>query len=174
MTQLSIEEAEHEFVRLLDRIEPRKVATFLDWIADSFVVVNGENHGKKSERTEVCSDLPVWRSCEVAQADALLRRIALEMRNELPVTAVLDSETKYWPTSGLDSDCNPQTTVHVDSFLYEEDDVDDLVDEGLLSRNYCTKCGSKEVKPLTFISHSLGVDQASSCFLVSTCQRNVT
>lgn len=52
----------------------------------------------------------------------------------------------------------------MDSFLYEEDDVDDLVDEGRLCRNYCAKCGSREIKPLTFISHSLSVDQVGLMF----------
>uniref|UniRef100_A0A915AHH1 Methyltransferase type 11 domain-containing protein n=1 Tax=Parascaris univalens TaxID=6257 RepID=A0A915AHH1_PARUN len=162
--QLSIEEAEQQFIQLLDRIEPRKVAAFLDWIIDSFAVVDSAQARRKGYASTGGSDLPLWMSTEIVQADAILRKIALEMRSELPVTAVLDSEVKYWPSSGLDSDCNPETTVHVDSFLYEEDDVDDLVDEGRLCRNYCTKCGSREIKPLTFISHSLSVDQLRYMF----------
>lgn len=47
------------------------------------------------------------------------------------------------------SDCDPSTTVHVDAFLYDEDTVDDLCDEGHMSRNYCQPCGSHDVKPLS-------------------------
>lgn len=47
------------------------------------------------------------------------------------------------------SDCDPNSTVHVDAFLYDEDAIDDLVDEGRMSRNYCVKCLSKSVKPLS-------------------------
>lgn len=47
------------------------------------------------------------------------------------------------------SDCNPERTVHVDAFLYTDDDVDALVDDGDLQRNYCLDCGSKNTKPLS-------------------------
>lgn len=50
------------------------------------------------------------------------------------------------------ADCDPNTTVHVDAFLYDEDTIDDLVDEGKMSRNYCTNCLSKQVKPLSKFS----------------------
>uniref|UniRef100_A0AAF5Q7P1 Uncharacterized protein n=1 Tax=Wuchereria bancrofti TaxID=6293 RepID=A0AAF5Q7P1_WUCBA len=35
------------------------------------------------------------------------------------------------------------------TFLYDDDDVDELVDQGALSREYCAKCGCKEIMPLT-------------------------
>lgn len=49
--------------------------------------------------------------------------------------------------------------VHVDCFLYDEDDIEDLVEQGKLTRTYCLDCGSKNTKPLTFISHSLAPAQ---------------
>ncbi|KAJ4919357.1 hypothetical protein JOQ06_000772, partial [Pogonophryne albipinna] len=39
-------------------------------------------------------------------------------------------------------------TVHVDSFLYDEEEVDSLCDEGSLSRSYCLSCGSTRTAPL--------------------------
>lgn len=39
--------------------------------------------------------------------------------------------------------------MHVDGFLFTEDDVDDLCDQGKLSRNYCVDCKSRNVKPLS-------------------------
>ncbi len=47
------------------------------------------------------------------------------------------------------SDCDPKTTIHVDAFLYDDDLVDNLCDEGKLPRNYCTECGSRNTKPLS-------------------------
>ena len=49
------------------------------------------------------------------------------------------------------ADCDPRTTIHVDAFLYDEDVIDELCDEGKMSRNYCTQCGSRDVKPLSKI-----------------------
>lgn len=56
--------------------------------------------------------------------------------------------------------------MHVDGFLYTEDDVDELCDAGKLSRNFCQKCGSKDTKPLNFISHSASVVQLQFMFQV--------
>ncbi|RKO89247.1 S-adenosyl-L-methionine-dependent methyltransferase, partial [Blyttiomyces helicus] len=49
---------------------------------------------------------------------------------------------------------SPENTVHVDAFLFDEEAVDELVEEGKLSRNMCLDCGSKNTQPLNFISHS--------------------
>lgn len=44
-------------------------------------------------------------------------------------------------------------TVHVDAFLYDEDQVDSLCEDGTMSRSYCLACGSFKTAPLgeTFI-----------------------
>lgn len=47
------------------------------------------------------------------------------------------------------SNCCPNTTVHVDAFLYDDDEVDDLEKEGKLKRYYCRDCGSKNIEPLS-------------------------
>lgn len=154
---LNIEQAEEEFQNLLYRVEPKSVAEFLSWINESFVVSDGKHSGNiefdgRSEPTSEC--------------DVLLRKIAVDIRSELPTTALLPSETVCWPQSGLDSDCSRDTTVHVDAFLYDDDDVDELVNQGALSREYCAKCGCREIMPLTFISHSLSIDQLRFAFTV--------
>ena len=38
--------------------------------------------------------------------------------------------------------------VHVDAFLYDEEQVDSLCEEGRLSRSYCRSCGSHLTAPL--------------------------
>ena len=39
--------------------------------------------------------------------------------------------------------------VHVDSFLYSDEDIDRLCDEGKMSRSYCKECGSHNTAPLS-------------------------
>ena len=50
------------------------------------------------------------------------------------------------------ADCVAASTVHVDSFLYSDDAIDALCDDGLMSRNYCRQCGSQQVAPLSTFS----------------------
>lgn len=47
-----------------------------------------------------------------------------------------------------DSDCDPRHTLHVDAFLYDDEQVDELCERGELDRNYCLQCGSHKTKPL--------------------------
>lgn len=42
----------------------------------------------------------------------------------------------------------PECTLHVDAFLYDEEHIDELEDQGLLARNYCRDCGSRKIEPL--------------------------
>lgn len=38
--------------------------------------------------------------------------------------------------------------IHVDAFLYDDDFVDSLCEEGKMSRSYCTECGSYKTASL--------------------------
>lgn len=38
--------------------------------------------------------------------------------------------------------------VHVDAFLYDDEIIDSLCEEGKMSRNYCLACGSHKTAPL--------------------------
>ncbi|XP_021375117.1 uncharacterized protein LOC110464300 isoform X2 [Mizuhopecten yessoensis] len=86
------------------------------------------------------------------------------MRNSLPTNAISPSEHIITPVAGPNSDCDPTTTVHVDAFLFNDDVIDNLCDDGKMSRNYCQQCGSKEISPLTFITHSASVKQIKYMF----------
>ncbi|XP_077118929.1 uncharacterized protein LOC143774992 isoform X2 [Ranitomeya variabilis] len=48
-------------------------------------------------------------------------------------------------------------TLHVDAFLYNDDAVDSLCEDGKMSRNYCMSCGSTKTAPLDFLSHSFSI-----------------
>lgn len=44
------------------------------------------------------------------------------------------------------SDCDPCSTKHVDAFLYDEKEVDELIESGELNTLYCADCGSSNMK----------------------------
>ncbi|KAF9431331.1 hypothetical protein BGZ76_000452 [Entomortierella beljakovae] len=95
-----------------------------------------------------------------------LNKIIQDLRERLPVNAEAPSEQITIPGSEEFEGYTKDNVVHVDGFLYTEDDVDELCDSGKLSRNYCMKCGSKDTKPLNFISHSATVVQLQFLFQV--------
>lgn len=85
--------------------------------------------------------------------DIILKNIADDLRNCLPLETMLASE----PVALQKIQEQPEPTVHVDAFLYDEDFIDALCEEGRMSRNYCTVCGSHQTAPLGFISHSFSL-----------------
>ncbi|CAG4996460.1 unnamed protein product [Parnassius apollo] len=84
-----------------------------------------------------------------------LIKIGDSLKNYIPIGAELLTENIVPPIVGNQSDCNDINTRHVDGFLYDEDEVEDLVKCGKLNRHYCLDCNSRNVKDLIFISHSL-------------------
>jgi len=143
---MKLNEAQSQFAELLKSVDTDCCAEFLSWIDDSFSVGDRKPEDESSD------------------ADVALFQIIESLKDAVPTGAILPSERTVWPEYGTDSDCNPNTTVHVDSFLFNEDDIDKLCDEGKLSRNYCRACGSQTVAPLTFISHSASFAQLKFIF----------
>uniref|UniRef100_UPI00398EB227 uncharacterized protein n=1 Tax=Pristiophorus japonicus TaxID=55135 RepID=UPI00398EB227 len=82
--------------------------------------------------------------------EILLRSIAEDLRGCLPIGAMLSSE----PLAFKKTQQNPEPTVHIDAFLFDDDLIDSLCEKGKMSRNYCLSCGSHKTAPLAFISHS--------------------
>ncbi|KAM9645119.1 uncharacterized protein ACIGJ3_014225 isoform 3-T3 [Trichechus inunguis] len=87
--------------------------------------------------------------------DVMLKSIAEDLRNCLPLEAMLSSE--HLALQKIQQ--QPEPTVHVDAFLYDEDFIDSLCEEGRMSRNYCMVCGSHQTAPLGFISHSFSLTE---------------
>ncbi|XP_069494552.1 uncharacterized protein [Ambystoma mexicanum] len=92
--------------------------------------------------------------------DAVLRNIAGELREALPAEAMLSSE--HQAMQKMQQSFEP--TVHVDSFLYEDTLIDQLCEEGRMSRHYCLSCGSQQTAPLGFISHSFSLVELKFLF----------
>lgn len=53
----------------------------------------------------------------------------------------------------LQTQQNPKPTVHVDAFLYDDETVDSLCEEGKMSRNFCLSCGSHRTAAMGNVSH---------------------
>uniref|UniRef100_A0A0N4VSP8 Methyltranfer_dom domain-containing protein n=1 Tax=Haemonchus placei TaxID=6290 RepID=A0A0N4VSP8_HAEPC len=74
----------------------------------------------------------------------------------------VETEKIVWPSSGHDADCGERNTVHVDCFLYDDNALQEMINAGKL--RYCVDCGSRNVKDLNFISHSLAHCQLEFIF----------
>ncbi|CAO3664591.1 unnamed protein product [Rhizopus stolonifer] len=85
----------------------------------------------------------------------------------MPVSAEAPGEKIVIPNTAEFKEYNDENTVHVDGFLFAEEDVDEMVEKGKMSRNYCLDCKSKKVTPLNFISHSASVLQLQFLYQVA-------
>jgi len=130
-----LNKAQSDFEQLLSGIPAQHVSAFLRWV-------------KHKAENDLEQESP-------SNEDIVLDQIKDDLRQALPADAMYQSENIVFPIVGENADCKPDTTLHVDSFLYDEDQVDDLCDNGKMSRNYCTSCGSKATAPCTFLSHSV-------------------
>lgn len=86
-----------------------------------------------------------------------IKQIVLDIRDRVPFDSILPSENIVPPTVGENSDCDAISTKHIDAFLYDNNEVDDLIQEGKLDILYCGKCGSTNTKTYNIISHSMSV-----------------
>ncbi|MEQ2303092.1 hypothetical protein AMECASPLE_013206 [Ameca splendens] len=123
---------------LLSTVKPPELPKLLDWMRNS------------DELDELLVD----------NNKVFLQSIAEDLRARLPIDAMLPSETAAQHKMQLQE----KPTVHVDSFLYSDEQVDSLCEEGAMSRNYCLSCGSFRTAPLDFISHSFSVSELQFLF----------
>ncbi|XP_050923936.1 uncharacterized protein zgc:109986 [Lates calcarifer] len=136
---MNFSEAKSELKQLLSRVSPSELPKLLDWLRNS------------DELDELLLD----------NRKVMLRSIADDLRASLPPDAMLPCET----AAQLRMQQRSQPTVHVDSFLYDDEQVDSLCEEGAMSRTYCLTCGSHRSAPLDFISHSFSVSELQFLFL---------
>ncbi|XP_056249626.1 uncharacterized protein zgc:109986 [Seriola aureovittata] len=135
---MDFSEAKSELKHLLRRVSPSELPKLLDWIRNS------------DELDDLLVD----------NRKVMLQSIADDLRASLPLDAMLPSET----TAHHKMQQRSQPTVHVDSFLYDDEQVDSLCEEGTMSRTYCLSCGSYRTAPLDFLSHSFSVSELQFLF----------
>ncbi|XP_040825159.1 uncharacterized protein LOC121148876 [Ochotona curzoniae] len=128
---MELRSAQHAVLQLLRTVAPADLPALLQWMRTTrdFDELTEENN------------------------DVILKSIAEDLRSCLPLETMLSSE--HLAIRKLQE--QPEPTVHVDAFLYDEDFIDSLCEKGKMSRNYCTVCGSHQTAPLGFISHSFSL-----------------
>ncbi|XP_054470504.1 uncharacterized protein zgc:109986 isoform X2 [Anoplopoma fimbria] len=135
---MNFTEAKREIKQLLIRVKPHDVSSLLTWLQGS------------DELDEFLSN----------NKTKILQNISEDLRGSLPPDAMLSSESTAYNKM---KQCS-RPTVHVDGFLYDEDQVDVLCEEGTMSRSYCLTCGSYRTAPLDFISHSFSISELRFLF----------
>lgn len=132
---MNLEQAQDAFDKFLEDIDEYHVADFLSYVQRRWFVQDCRGEGP-------------------ALAYMQLRDIADDIKKLVPFNAVFPSEKLIQPTKGENADCDPRFTEHIDAFLYENYELDDLERENKISRYYCKNCHSRNIAPITFISHS--------------------
>ncbi|CEI88221.1 hypothetical protein RMCBS344292_02616 [Rhizopus microsporus] len=162
--QDTLESCKEKFVNLISELNDSQFHEFQEFVATAMEEYHSQLHNEQDIEMEEhdgdfqpVSDLKMMR----------LGRIIKDLRAQVPVSAEAPGEKIVIPDTDEFKEYNQDNTVHVDSFLFTEEDVDDLVDEGKMSRNYCLDCKSKKVKPLNFISHSASVLQLQFLYQVA-------
>ncbi|EGI63248.1 hypothetical protein G5I_08276 [Acromyrmex echinatior] len=85
------------------------------------------------------------------ESTSILNSIASDIKQKIPFNAILSSENFITPLTGENSDCDPSITLHMDEFLYNDEDIDKLIDSNQLERYYCTDCRSRNIQPLILL-----------------------
>lgn len=81
------------------------------------------------------------------------------LRKALPTSALAPNETMTIPKGDHYEGYTEQNTVHVDEFLYTDEEAEELKDAGLLTHDYCADCGSRNLKPLSTFTFSFQTHQ---------------
>ncbi|XP_047467240.1 uncharacterized protein zgc:109986 isoform X2 [Mugil cephalus] len=135
---MDFSEAKLQLQQLLSGVSPSELPKLLDWMRNS------------EELEDALLD----------NRRVMLQSIADDLRVRLPLDAMMPSET----STQLKIQQRSRPTVHVDGFLYDDEHVDALCEEGAMSRSYCLSCGSQRTAPLDFVSHSFSVSELQFLF----------
>ncbi|XP_059375908.1 uncharacterized protein zgc:109986 [Carassius carassius] len=135
---MNFNDAKNEILQVLSKTERQHLPKLFEWLKTS-------------------DDLDDFL---VDNQSVILQSIAEDLRVCLPLEAMAPSETMAIQKTQQ----KPHPTVHVDAFLYDEEAVDSLCEEGKMSRNYCLDCGSHRTAPLEFISHSFSIPELQFLF----------
>ncbi|KAI8088018.1 uncharacterized protein B0P05DRAFT_531145 [Gilbertella persicaria] len=167
-----LETSKEKFVNLLSGLDDTQFHSFEEFVRSALQEYHGQihHHHDTAEDMETeehdgsfqpVNDLKMMR----------LGRIIKDLRTRVPMSAEAPGEKTTIPDTPEFKGYTEQNTVHVDGFLFSEEDVDDLVEEGKMSRNYCLDCQSRNVAPLNFISHSASVLQLQFLYQVALADK---
>nr|XP_012547645.1 uncharacterized protein LOC101745966 isoform X2 [Bombyx mori] len=89
------------------------------------------------------------------KSEDILRNIGDAIKKKVPFEAVMPSEKISPPTVGDLADCTDSNTIHVDEFLYDKDEFEDMTQKKKIQLHYCVDCNSRNIKELIYVSHSM-------------------
>ncbi|KAL2745389.1 uncharacterized protein V1477_006244 [Vespula maculifrons] len=151
---VNLEDAKKQFTDLMRNLNKKNQEQFFSFILQEWKPMETVFQCRpaigdlKKDMEDAIIDDPVF----------LLNSIAYDIRKRVPFNGILSTEHIESPKKGENSDCESNVTLHVDEFLYDDDDMNELIDNGKLQKYYCIDCGSRDIKPLIFISHSMSRD----------------
>ncbi|SAM09844.1 hypothetical protein [Absidia glauca] len=161
-----VEQSKDAFLQLLSQLEDQDFHGFDSFVRSALDEYHGQIHSHGDH--EMSEAAPTGSFQPVSEVKMMrLGRIIQDLRTKVPLSAEAPGEQTVIPKTEDFADYTNDNTVHVDGFLFSEEDVDELCDQGKLSRNYCLDCNSKKVAPLNFISHSASVLQLQFLYQVA-------
>ena len=124
---MALDNAKISFMSLMQNLPESDRLSFMRWL--------------KSDVLDQIDNGPVSESRLSARRQ--LHAIAQELRTRVPFEGVLSSEKLCLP-----QDLESHKYLHLDAFLYDEEEEERLVEEGKLARNFCQDCGSRNIQEL--------------------------
>ncbi|XP_014482910.1 PREDICTED: uncharacterized protein LOC106748670 [Dinoponera quadriceps] len=155
-------EAKEHFIELMRSLNRNDQQKFLSFIVKEWEIEPPIFYDHTGDDIYDCgkdndTDYPIF----------MLNTIVSDIKQKVPFNAILPSENIIKPSSGLNSDCDSNITFHMDLFLYDDDDLIELENNEQLQRYYCLDCGSRNIEPLIYISHS--ISRKALCYMFKTC-----
>ncbi|CAB4070022.1 unnamed protein product [Lepeophtheirus salmonis] len=129
-----MESLQKGFLSLLNASNPSHHEPFLEWLRISL-----------PDMIRTVSPAPAANTIKPV-IRLQLREISNDIRAHLPLEAVMPSESIHHPDS--------EDFLHLDAFLYDEEDEEKLVEDGKLPKQICGDCGSKNTRQIKLITHS--------------------
>jgi len=94
-----------------------------------------------------------------------LDEVIAALRKLVPLNGLAPKEQISFPKIEEYEGYSDSNTFHVDAFLYEDEEMIDFLEEqGVIHRNYCLGCGSVNICPTNFVTHSISRTQAHYLF----------
>jgi predicted Zn-dependent protease len=129
-----LESTQKEFDKLLSQLRSTDVESFKTFVLEAL-----EKRSKHADDDDIDSK------------NALLTKIRNELKKTVNVYAEAPNEKIFYPSTGNFEGHTRKNTVHVDAFLYEDDDVLELQETGKIPINYCLDCQSRNVQPISML-----------------------
>lgn len=91
-----------------------------------------------------------------------MKSVANSLRGTFDLSGTLPGESPSPPSDR--PELVPPMACMVDSFLHDDDEVEDLCEQGVLPRHFCSECKSTLIEPVNFMSHSFSMSRLSYLF----------